>query len=732
MNQTPATRGFKVHGMDCVEEVTTLKREVGPVVGGEDYLAFDLLNGRMLVSEEATASSEAILQAIARTGMKAEPWSEKEQGGSHGRPLALRARTLVTLASAFVILLALATHALAGAGILGALGWREMEGAHHVPVAVKTLYATATVLAAWFIVPKAWYSAKTLRPDMNLLMTIAVVGGIAIGEWFEAATVAFLFSVSLTLENWSLGRARRAVQALLKLTPDTVHVLASCGCSCGDVSNTTPGEVTVGTKIQIRPGERIPLDGTIVEGESEVNEAPITGESMPVLKGPGAAVYAGAINGNATLIVATTRTATDTVLARIIRMVGEAQGRRAIAEQWVDRFARIYTPIVMIMALLVAFMPPLLGFGTWSPWIYRALVLLVIACPCALVISTPVSIVSGLAAAARHGVLIKGGAYLEAPAHLKAIAFDKTGTLTEGKPEVTQVVALNGYSEREVLQLAGALESQSDHPLAMAISSHAFRGDVRVPKVEGFEIIPGKGASGRVQEIPCWLGSHRMVSEKGMDSETVIDATAASAGAGRTLVYVGNETEVMGLIILQDALRASAFEVIQDIRRAGIEKIAMLTGDNRSTAQAIASAVGVDDCRAELLPASKVEAIADLLARHGSVAMVGDGVNDAPAMAQATMGIAMGAAGSDAAIETADVALMSDDLSKIPWLIRHSRRCLFVVKQNIAFALLVKAAFVVLTLSGHASMWAAIAADMGASLLVVFNGLRLLRVGGKD
>lgn len=732
MNQTPATRGFKVHGMDCVEEVTTLKREVGPVVGGEDYLAFDLLNGRMLVSEEATASSEAILQAIARTGMKAEPWSEKEQGGSHGRPLALRARTLVTLASAFVILLALATHALVGAGILGALGWREMEGAHHVPVAVKTLYATATVLAAWFIVPKAWYSAKTLRPDMNLLMTIAVVGGIAIGEWFEAATVAFLFSVSLTLENWSLGRARRAVQALLKLTPDTVHVLASCGCSCGDVSNTTPGEVTVGTKIQIRPGERIPLDGTIVEGESEVNEAPITGESMPVLKGPGAAVYAGAINGNATLIVATTRTATDTVLARIIRMVGEAQGRRAIAEQWVDRFARIYTPIVMIMALLVAFMPPLLGFGTWSPWIYRALVLLVIACPCALVISTPVSIVSGLAAAARHGVLIKGGAYLEAPAHLKAIAFDKTGTLTEGKPEVTQVVALNGYSEREVLQLAGALESQSDHPLAMAISSHAFRGDVRVPKVEGFEIIPGKGASGRVQEIPCWLGSHRMVSEKGMDSETVIDATAASAGAGRTLVYVGNETEVMGLIILQDALRASAFEVIQDIRRAGIEKIAMLTGDNRSTAQAIASAVGVDDCRAELLPASKVEAIAELLDRHGSIAMVGDGVNDAPAMARASMGIAMGAAGSDAAIETADVALMSDDLSKIPWLIRHSRRCLFVVKQNIAFALLVKAAFVVLTLSGHTSMWAAIAADMGASLLVVFNGLRLLRVGGKD
>jgi len=599
-------------------------------------------------------------------------------------------------------------------------------------VAVKALYATASVLAAWFILPKAWYSAKTLRPDMNLLMTIAVVGGIAIGEWFEAATVAFLFSVSLTLENWSLGRARRAVQALLKLTPDTVHILASCVCSCGEVSDTTPGEVTVGSKIQIRPGERIPLDGTIVEGESEINEAPITGESMPVLKGPGAAVYAGAINGNATLIVATTHTATDTVLARIIRMVGEAQGRRAIAEQWVECFARIYTPIVMILALLVALMPPLLGFGTWSPWIYRALVLLVIACPCALVISTPVSIVSGLAAAARHGVLIKGGAYLEAPAHLKAIAFDKTGTLTEGKPEVAQVVALNGYSEDDVLQFAGALESQSDHPLAIAISSHAFKNGARASKVEGFEIIPGKGASGRVQGMTCWLGSHRMVSEKGLEIERVADATAAYTGAGRTLVYVGNETEVMGLIILQDALRASAAEVIQDIRRAGIENIAMLTGDNRSTAQAIASAVGVDDCRAELLPASKVEAIVDLLDRHGSVAMVGDGVNDAPAMARATMGIAMGAAGSDAAIETADVALMSDDLSKIPWLIHHSRRCLFVVKQNIAFALLVKAAFVVLTLSGHASMWAAIAADMGASLLVVFNGLRLLRAGGKD
>ncbi len=723
---------FKVHGMDCAEEVAVLKRALGPLVGGEDHLRFDLLNGRLFVSGANPSSSEVILQAIAQTGMKAEPWSESAQGDGHGRPLALRARTLATLASAVIILIALATHAMDGAGILGALGWREAEGAHHLPVAVKALYATASVLAAWFILPKAWYSARTLRPDMNLLMTIAVVGGIAIGEWFEAATVAFLFSVSLTLENWSLGRARRAVQALLKLTPDTVHVLASCGCSCGEVKDTNPGEVTVGTRIQIRPGERIPLDGSIVEGESEVNEAPITGESMPVLKGPGAAVYAGAINGNATLMVATTHTATDTVLARIIRMVGEAQGRRAVAEQWVDRFARVYTPIVMILALLVAVMPPLLGLGAWSPWLYRALVLLVIACPCALVISTPVSIVSGLAAAARHGVLIKGGAYLEAPAHLSAIAFDKTGTLTEGKPEVTQVVALDGYSEREVLQFAGALESQSDHPLAVAISSHTFKGGARALRVEGFEIIPGKGASGRVQERICWLGSHRMVSEKGMEIERVADATAAYARAGRTLVYVGNETEVMGLIILQDALRASAAEVIQDIRRAGIENIAMLTGDNRSTAQAIASAVGVDDCRAELLPASKVEAIADLLARHGSVAMVGDGVNDAPAMARATMGIAMGAAGSDAAIETADVALMSDDLSKIPWLIRHSRRCLFVVKQNIAFALLVKAAFVVLTLSGHASMWAAIAADMGASLLVVFNGLRLLRVGGKD
>jgi len=716
-------RAFKIHGMDCAEETAVLKREVGPLVGGEANLAFDLLNGKMVLLEGASASSEAILQAIRATGMQAEEWTERQTGDGQGRPLALRARTTATILSAILILVALVVHATSGAGWLAALGWREVEGAHHVPLATRTIYALATLAASWFILPKAWLSARRLRPDMNLLMTVAVLGAIGIGEWLEAASVAFLFAVSLALEAWSLGRARRAVQSLLKLTSDSVHLFSDCGC--GETKDVPPDQVKVGSRFQIRPGERIPLDGHVVEGEGEVNEASITGESLPRPKGPGSSLFAGSINGNTTLVGESTHPASDSVLSRIIRMVGEAQHRRAPMEQWVDRFARVYTPVVMGLAILVLVLPPLLNLGTWSAWFYRALVLLVIGCPCALVISTPVSIVSGLASAARHGVLIKGGAFLEAPAHLKAIAFDKTGTLTRGVLQVDRVVPLDGGSESAVLQMAASLEAQTDHPVARAILAHAKAQGLQLLPITEFEIVPGKGARGRDGAQGIWVGSPRWAEELGYGNPDLHDALRHSSEAGATVILVGNEAGTQGLIALADGIRAESAGVLSRLKAAGVEHLVMLTGDHRAAADRVAREAGLLEVKSELLPEQKVQVVEALVETYGSVAMVGDGVNDAPAMARSTIGIAMGAAGSDTAIETADIALMSDDLTRLPWLIAHARRTLRIIRQNITFALGVKAVFIVLTLAGHASLWSAIAADMGASLLVVFNALRL-------
>jgi len=720
-----SSMAFKVNGMDCAEEITTLKREVGPVVGGEEHLAFDLLNAKMIVSEGASASSEAILQAILRTGLQAEPWNDEGQGENPGRPLALRARTALTGLSAILILVGFVLHATSGeVGFLGALGWRDAEGVHTIPMMARALYGLATLAAAWFILPKAWLSARRLRPDMNLLMTFAVLGAIGIGDWLESAMVAFLFAVSLALEAWSLGRARRAVQSLLKLAPDTVHALSVCGC--GETKDVAPDQVAVGDRFQVRPGERVPLDGHVIEGEGEVNEAPITGESLPVVKAPGAALYAGSINGNATLVGESTHPASDTVLARISHMVGESQHRRAPAEQWVDRFARIYTPVVMGLALLVALAPPLIGLGTWSVWFYRALVLLVIACPCALVISTPVTVVSGLASAARHGVLIKGGTFLESSAHLKAIAFDKTGTLTRGVLQVASVLPMAKLPEEDVLHLAASIEAQTDHPVARAVLAYAKDRGITPTPVRDFEIVPGKGAQGQVEQLRVWVGSPRWAAEQNLDSSALRDQVEQTSESGSTIVLVGTSSEVVGLIALADEVRHEGVEILAKLREAGIQHLVMLTGDHAGAAHRVAKALGLEELHADLLPEQKVHAIEALVETYGSVAMVGDGVNDAPAMARATIGIAMGAAGSDTAIETADIALMSDDLTRLPWLISHARRTLRIIHQNISFSLGVKVVFILLTLSGHASMWAAIAADMGASLLVIFNGLRLL------
>jgi Cd2+/Zn2+-exporting ATPase len=712
---------FKVHGMDCAEEVATLKREVGPVVGGEEHLAFDLLNAKMIVSEGASASSEAILRAVAITGMNAEPWQELAGSGPE-KSTRQKLQLVLTILSGGLTAMAFGLHVWSSGGFHEALGAEGMGHIHRIPWVSKGAYLGAIFTACWFIAPKAWLSARRLRPDMNLLMVVAILGAIGIGEWFEASTVAFLFAVSNALESWSLSRARRAVEALMDLTPTLVQLVKD-----GGTSSVRPEDVSVGALFQVKPGERVPLDGLIHQGTSALNQAPITGESMPVTKNPGEEIFAGSINGDGALIVKCSKPASDTVLARIIRMIGEASTKRAASEQWVDRFAKIYTPVVMILAILVALVPPVVMNGAWGDWFYRALVLLVIACPCALVISTPVSIVAGLASAARHGVLIKGGMYLEAPASLKAIAFDKTGTLTEGHPSVVQVAPWNGFTEQELLRVAGSMESQSDHPLARAIVAHVKSQVVVFIPAQDFQTLQGKGATAVLDGRTHWLGSHRFLEEQGAETAEIHAQLESLEGDGRTVVAFGTGRELIGFLALADAVRPISASTLQSLRGTGVEHLVLLTGDNAGTAQAVGRQVGLSEIHGELLPEDKVRAIEALVAKYGQVAMIGDGVNDAPAMAGATLGIAMGAMGSDAAIETADIALMNDDLTRIPWLVNHSRQTLTVIRQNITFALAVKAMFVVLTMVGHASLWSAIAADMGASLLVIFNGLRLLK-----
>ncbi len=724
MNQTPPRIHFKIYGMSCVEEVVILKRDVGRLVGGEENLSFDLLNGKMTVTlGVADIQPDEILQVVARTGMQAELWQDDLHANRPEQFWQRHGRTILTTASGVLSLTAFLVHWWRAGGLQAALGSEGAGVSHQVPMVAKTLYAAAIVAGAWYVLPRAFRAVRRLRPDMNLLMAIAVLGAIGIGEWLEAATVSFLFAVSLALESWSVGRARRAIAALMDLAPPSARLLRDDGSE----EDVPPDAVPIGALFVVKPGERFPLDGRVRQGASEVNQAPITGESVPVPKSFGSEVFAGTINGDGALVIESTKASTETTLAHIVKLVAEAQSRRAPSEQWVERFARTYTPAIMGLAVAVLLIPPLFFGAPWQVWFYRSLVFLVIGCPCALVISTPVSIVAGLAASARNGVLVKGGVHLESPARLRAIALDKTGTLTQGKPAVVDVVAFAQHSQREVLEIAAALEARSDHPLARAILTLAEAEGISAAPAEDLQTVQGKGATARLNGTPYWVGSHRYLEERGQETPEVHRQLEALAQSGRTVVVVGNDAHVCGFIALADAVRAEAKPALEALRALGIVHLVMLTGDSHGTAQAIAGAVGIDDVRAELLPADKVHVVETLVARYGQVAMVGDGVNDAPAMARATIGIAMGAAGSDAAIETADIALMSDDLLKLPWLVRHSRRTLAVIRQNIAFSLGIKVLFVVLTFVGYASLWGAIAADMGASLLVLANGLRLLK-----
>ncbi len=591
------------------------------------------------------------------------------------------------------------------------------------PTVVIPLFVTAMVLGGWGNFRKAFFSLRSFDFNMSVLMSVAVLGAIAIGEWEEGAVVAFLYAVSEMLESWSMERARRSIRDLMDIAPKVARVRRD-----GREVEVPVEAIRLGDVMIIRPGEKLAMDGRILKGESAINQAAITGESVPTEKGPGDEVYAGTLNTHGSLEVEVTKLVEDTTIAKIIHMVEDAQTQRAPSQAFVDRFAKVYTPIVLSLAAGIVLIPPLLMGAQWAPWIYRGLSLLVVACPCALVVSTPVAIVSAIGNAAKNGVLIKGGIHLEQAGALEAIAFDKTGTLTKGEPAVTDIVPLGSLTEVELLQMAANLEVRSEHPLAVAIVKAAEASGLKAEAVEGFSALMGRGAQGQVDGQTIYIGNLRLFDEQGISTAQILDRVRHLQEEGKTAMVMGTEQTFLGIIAVADEVREVSKKAVAELKRAGIRKTIMLTGDNEATARAMTARVGVDEFRAELLPQDKVSAIQGLLKDYGKVAMVGDGINDAPALALSTVGIAMGGAGTDTALETADIALMADDLSKLPFTIRLSRAALRIIRQNIAFSLAIKLIAVVAVFPGWLTLWLAILADMGASVLVTLNGIRLLRM----
>jgi Zn2+/Cd2+-exporting ATPase len=692
---------FKIEGMDCREEVAILERRFKNLSGIEDFTA-DVMGQRLHVKYDAAVlTTGRIAEAVADTGMRA--WLEHEEPIGEA-PRGERQRRWLLGASAAALGVAL---------VLEAVGLHRF---------VTALYGGAIVAGLVVIGPRIWRAIRTRSLDINLLMAIAVAGAISLQQYAEAAAVIVLFAIAQMLEVRTLEHARRAISALLDLTPAEALVRDADGERRVHVDS-----VAIGTTIVIRPGEKIPLDGVVTAGESAVNQAPVTGESLPADKAPGDEVFAGTINGRGALDVRVTRARGDTTLARITYLVERAQAQRAPAQTVVERFARVYTPAMIALAIIVAIAPPLLLGGAWSAWIYRALVLLVVSCPCALVISTPVSIVAALTSAARKGVLIKGGVHLERTGAVRCVAFDKTGTLTRGLPEIVEVVPLNGVSASDVIALAAAIEHRSDHPIAHAIVRHAVDASIVALPGDGVTSIDGRGAQGRVGGRRVVVGNHRLFEERQLCSPNVHQRLDAFNASGRTVVLVARDDELVGMIAVADRPREHGRAAVALLREQGLESIVMLTGDSHGTAKAIAEELGIEEFRAELLPEDKLTAVSELKRRYGTVAMVGDGVNDAPALASADVGIAMGAAGSDAALETADVALMADELLKIPYAFRLSRATVRNIKMNLAISVLMKAAFIVAAIAGVATLWMAILADTGASVIVIANALRLLR-----
>ncbi|MES2785740.1 MAG: heavy metal translocating P-type ATPase [Pseudomonadota bacterium] len=712
--QSATSRTYRIATMDCSAEESEIRRALDGIDGVRS-LGFQL-GARQLRIDADAAAFEPVLEAIRkagfdpqsmdRTGLATGAESEvhgDDDGHDHAHAPEAGAKRLA-LALAFAV----------GAEVLSffapeTLSWK---------IGGMAIAAIAIWLAGLDVYKKGLIALFRGKLTINALMSVAVTGAFVIGEWPEAAMVMALYAIAELIEAKAVDRARNSIKNLLDMAPEKALMLAPGGSWI----DTPATEVPVGATVRARPGERVALDGVVTKGESAVDQAPITGESIPVDKVPGDQVFAGTINETGELEFRVTAVAGNTTLARIIHAVEQAQGARAPTQRFVDRFAAIYTPAIFAIAVATAVLLPWLAGATWLESIYKALVLLVIACPCALVISTPVTIVSGLSAAARRGILIKGGTFLEQARLLKAVALDKTGTITEGKPRLVDFKAWSGAEEGHAKRLASALASRSDHPVSKAIATGLA---MAAPPVEDFKALAGRGVEGMVEGEKFLLGNHRVMHERGLCGPELEAELALHEAQGRTITMLAGSNGVMALFAVADTIKNSSKEAIADLAKLGVASV-MLTGDNQATAQSIAKAAGIGDARGDLLPEAKLDAIRDMQKRYGAVGMTGDGINDAPALAQADVGFAMGAAGTDTAMEAADVVIMNDDLRRVAETVRLSRRTHTILWQNIAVALGIKSVFLVWAVYGEASMWMAVFADMGASLLVVANGLRLM------
>ncbi len=688
-----------VEGMDCADEAALLERKLKSLEGIRSYQVNLVNQSLTLIYEPTLISVQDIIRAIAETGMK----TRLKRPRKETRPW-WHERRIIFLFIAGI---------LTGIGfILSGLGlphWAD-------PIA----FGAAIIVGGYYPAKMGLAGLRSLRLNIYTLLIAAALGAIVLGLWHEAALLVLIYSLGSVLETYAIGKARGSLKALMELVPREALVKRN-----GRELTLPVEEVRVGDIIIVRPGEKVPLDGVVVAGSSSVDQAPVTGESMPVSKGVGDEVFAATINQRGSLEVRVTKLSKDTTLAKIIHSVEEAEAKKSSYQHFAETFGRYYTPAMFGLALVTALLP--MAFGQpFTPWFYRGLVVLVVSCSCGLVLSVPVSVVAAITNAARKGILIKGGAYLEAAAGLRTILFDKTGTLTIGRPRVTDVVGLNSAKE-DLLPLAAAIESRSEHPLGDAIVRRAKEEGLAIPEVAEFESITGLGVRARVNENLYYVGSQRLFQKLSVPLSEAERELQRLEGEGKTAVLVGTEKEVLGIIAVADQLRPEAVEMVKELRKAGVERIVMLTGDNEGTARAVAQQVGVDEYRAQLLPDDKVEAVKEFKRKYGRVAMVGDGVNDAPAMATADVGIAMGAAGTDVAIETGDLALMSDDLSRIPYALKLSQRSVANIKQNIAAALVIIAFLIPVALAGLIDLVPGLLLNEASMLIVIANGLRLLR-----